>query len=69
MTQRDRPPPEAFLRAAAQEGRGKLKIFLGAAPGVGKTFEMLSQGMARSKAGVDVVVGPCPQWRWRRCKR
>ena len=57
MTQRDRPPPEAFLRAAAQEGRGKLKIFLGAAPGVGKTFEMLSQGMARSKAGVDVVVG------------
>ena len=31
----DRPAPEAFLRAAAQEGRGQLKIFLGAAPGVG----------------------------------
>ncbi|UAK25826.1 sensor histidine kinase [Sphingomonas nostoxanthinifaciens] len=57
MTERDRPAPEAFLPAAAQEGRGRLKIFLGAAPGVGKTFEMLSEGAARSRAGVDVVVG------------
>jgi two-component system sensor histidine kinase KdpD len=54
---RDRPPPEAFLRQAAQEGRGKLKIFLGAAPGVGKTYEMLSEGAARLKAGADVVIG------------
>ena len=54
---RDRPSPESFLRQAAQEGRGKLKIFLGAAPGVGKTFEMLSEGAARTKAGFDVVVG------------
>lgn len=52
-----RPSPEAFLRQAAQEGRGKLKIFLGAAPGVGKTYEMLSEGGARSRAGVDVVIG------------
>jgi two-component system sensor histidine kinase KdpD len=52
-----RPSPEAFLRQAAQEGLGRLKIFLGAAPGVGKTFEMLSEGAARSKAGVDVVIG------------
>ena len=57
MTERDRPAPDGFLRAAAQEGRGKLKIFLGAAPGVGKTFEMLSEGAARQKAGIDVVVG------------
>lgn len=57
MTDRDRPAPEAFLRAAAQEGRGKMKIFLGAAPGVGKTFEMLSEGAARKRAGNDVVVG------------
>ncbi|RVT93264.1 sensor histidine kinase [Sphingomonas crocodyli] len=57
MTDRDRPAPEAFLRAAAQEGRGRLKIFLGAAPGVGKTYEMLSEGAARKRAGVDVVVG------------
>ncbi|WP_336962862.1 sensor histidine kinase KdpD [Sphingobium aquiterrae] len=52
----DRPQPEAFLRAAAQEGRGRLKVFLGAAPGVGKTYEMLSEGMARLRAGVDVVI-------------
>jgi two-component system sensor histidine kinase KdpD len=54
---RERPAPETFLRAAAQEGRGRLKIFLGAAPGVGKTYEMLSEGRARAKAGADMVVG------------
>ena len=52
----DRPDPDALLRAAAQEGRGRLKIFLGAAPGVGKTFEMLSEGAAKRRDGVDVVV-------------
>ncbi|WP_242417342.1 sensor histidine kinase [Sphingomonas panni] len=52
-----RPDPDALLRAAAQEGRGRLKIFLGAAPGVGKTYEMLSEGSARKRDGVDVVVG------------
>ena len=52
-----RPDPEAFLRQAAQEGRGVLKVFLGAAPGVGKTYEMLSDGGGRRRAGVDVVVG------------
>ncbi|MBO9623328.1 MAG: sensor histidine kinase KdpD [Sphingomonas sp.] len=52
-----RPSPEALLRAAAQEGLGRLKVFLGAAPGVGKTYEMLSEGMARRRAGVDVVIG------------
>jgi two-component system sensor histidine kinase KdpD len=52
-----RPSPEALLRAAQREGRGKLKIFLGAAPGVGKTFEMLREGAERLNAGTDVVVG------------
>lgn len=52
-----RPAPEALLVEAAAEGRGKLKIFLGAAPGVGKTYEMLSSGAERHKEGVDVVVG------------
>ena len=51
-----RPSPDALLRAAAREGKGKLKIFLGAAPGVGKTFEMLREGAERLKAGVDAVV-------------
>ena len=36
---------------------GRLKIFLGAAPGVGKTYEMLQQARARLKEGADVVVG------------
>lgn len=51
-----RPSPDALLRAAEREGRGRLKIFLGAAPGVGKTFEMLREGAERLASGVDVVV-------------
>lgn len=57
MTDKERPSPEAFLRQAAQEGRGRLKVFLGAAPGVGKTWEMLTDGRHRREAGVDVVIG------------
>ncbi|MCW2380539.1 MULTISPECIES: sensor histidine kinase [unclassified Sphingobium] len=57
MSDPDRRDPEAFLRQATQEGRGRLKIFLGAAPGVGKTYEMLTDGMQRLRAGIDVVVG------------
>ena len=57
MTDELRPSPEALLRQAAQEGRGRLKVFLGAAPGVGKTWEMLSDGRRLKESGVDVVVG------------
>lgn len=53
----ERPDPNALLRQAAEEGRGRLKIFLGAAPGVGKTYEMLAEGAARRRDGVDVVIG------------
>ena len=53
----DRPSPDALLEQAKKEGRGKLRIFLGAAPGVGKTFEMLTQGRRRRLEGTDVVVG------------
>mgnify|MGYP001553990135 FL=1 len=57
-TDRDvRPSPEALLKAAEGEGRGRLKIFLGAAPGVGKTYEMLSQARQRKLEGIDVVIG------------
>ncbi len=44
-----RPSPDALLAAARREetGVGKLKIFVGAAPGVGKTYEMLLQARAR----------------------
>ncbi|HYM29685.1 MAG TPA: sensor histidine kinase KdpD [Candidatus Cybelea sp.] len=51
-----RPSPEALLAAVQKEQRGKLKIFLGAAPGVGKTYEMLQSGAARRREGVDVVI-------------
>ncbi|MFS8036157.1 DUF4118 domain-containing protein [Xanthobacter sp. AM11] len=52
-----RPSPEALLEAAERETRGRLKIFLGAAPGVGKTYEMLSAARARKADGTDVVIG------------
>jgi len=58
MSDRDgRPSPEALLRVAAREGRGRLKIFLGAAPGVGKTWEMLAAARRRRDEGADVVIG------------
>jgi two-component system sensor histidine kinase KdpD len=53
----NRPSPEALLQQVAKESRGRLKIFLGAAPGVGKTFEMLTTAQAKHREGVDVVVG------------
>src|SRR5580704_16710612 len=54
-----RPSPEALLDAARREASraGKLRIFVGAAPGVGKTYEMLQQARARKKDGYDIVVG------------
>lgn len=59
MPQRDadRPSPEALLRLAAKEQRGRFKLFLGAAPGVGKTYEMLLEGHDKKREGVDVVIG------------
>ncbi|HSI40874.1 MAG TPA: sensor histidine kinase KdpD [Xanthobacteraceae bacterium] len=52
-----RASPDALLAAAEREGRGKLRIFLGAAPGVGKTFAMLQAARAARAAGTDVVIG------------
>ena len=54
-----RPSPEALLETARREDSraGRLKIFVGAAPGVGKTYEMLQSAHAKRKAGADVVVG------------
>ena len=57
MNDPDRPDPDALLKAARRETRGRLKIFLGSAPGVGKTFEMLRQGAAMLAEGKDVVAG------------
>jgi two-component system sensor histidine kinase KdpD len=52
-----RPSPEALLRQLGSETRGRLKIFVGAAPGVGKTYEMLQTAQAKRREGIDVVVG------------
>ena len=51
--EKNRPSPDALLELARREqsGRGRLKIFLGAAPGVGKTYEMLLTGRARLADG------------------
>src|SRR6185295_4612526 len=53
----NRPSPEALLRQTGTEGRGRLRVFLGYAPGVGKTFEMLTQGRQRRLEGIDAVIG------------
>ncbi|MGE0861157.1 MAG: ATP-binding protein [Gammaproteobacteria bacterium] len=56
-----RPDPDALLAAIAADEtratRGRLKIFFGASPGVGKTYAMLSAARAIEAQGVDVVVG------------
>ena len=52
-----RPDPDALLASLRQTGRGHLKIFLGAAPGVGKTWEMLAAAQAQNHKGLDVVAG------------
>jgi two-component system sensor histidine kinase KdpD len=54
-----RPSPEALLAQAQREESpaGKLKIFIGAAPGVGKTYKMLEEARGKRKDGADVVVG------------
>jgi two-component system sensor histidine kinase KdpD len=50
--------PEDWLAAAEPEKtRGRFKVFLGYAPGVGKTFSMLSEGIRRRQRGEDVVIG------------
>lgn len=56
-----RPDPDAVLRRVSaserREARGALKVFLGFAPGVGKTYRMLAAACEASKRGVSVVVG------------
>ena len=57
----ERPDPDALLRRVAAEEsratRGRLKIFFGASPGVGKTYAMLEAARAKKAEGTDVVIG------------
>ncbi|MET0527312.1 MAG: sensor histidine kinase KdpD [Microvirga sp.] len=57
LTHSPRASPDALLSIANREGRGRLKIFLGAAPGVGKTYAMLQAGRTAREGGSDVVIG------------
>ena len=61
MTEPQRPNPDALLAEIQRDEqaakRGKLKIFFGMCPGVGKTYTMLEAAQARRRDGVDVVVG------------
>lgn len=54
---KDRPPPERFLALIREQLRGRLKVYLGFAPGVGKTYEMLQEGQRLRRQGIDVVIG------------
>lgn len=57
MNDPTRPNPDALLAEVQKDQRGRLKIFLGMAPGVGKTYEMLTAGQKKRNAGVKVLVG------------
>jgi two-component system sensor histidine kinase KdpD len=59
MPEQGRPDPDALIASLAQDEdpRGRLKIFLGAAPGVGKTWEMLNQARRRAGEGLNVLAG------------
>jgi len=49
--------PDEWLAAAEGQKRGRFKVFLGYAPGVGKTFSMLSEAVRRRSRGEDIVIG------------
>src|SRR5215468_16049 len=61
MTDAERPDPDALLakmkREETEATRGKLKIFFGMSPGVGKTYAMLQGARQKQSEGVEVVVG------------
>ena len=51
------PKPERFLDLIRRQQRGRLKIYLGFAAGVGKTYDMLQEGNRLRRQGVDVIIG------------
>lgn len=57
MTTDSRASPEKFLSLIRDQRRGRLKVYLGFAPGVGKTYEALQDAHRLKAQGVDVVVG------------
>jgi two-component system sensor histidine kinase KdpD len=57
LTELHRPTPEQFLNLIRRQTRGRLKVYLGSAAGVGKTYAMLREGHRLKAQGVDVVIG------------
>src|ERR1700758_1307583 len=57
MATERRTSPAEFLKLIEKSRRGKLKIYIGHAAGVGKTYQMLEDAHALKKQGVDVVIG------------
>ena len=55
----DTPPSvaESLLARAKEEGRARLRVYIGAAPGVGKSFKMLEDAHELRRQGRDVVIG------------
>jgi two-component system, OmpR family, sensor histidine kinase KdpD len=53
----ERPKPDQLLARLKDEGRPRLRVYIGAAPGVGKTYAMLEEAHALRANGVDVVIG------------
>src|SRR3974377_2160977 len=57
MASDSRLPPEHFLNLIQRQQRGRLKVYLGFAAGVGKTYDMLQEGHRLKRQAIDVVIG------------
>ncbi len=57
MSERTRPSADQLLEKLKEQDRARLRIYIGAAPGVGKTYSMLKDARALKERGIDVVVG------------
>src|SRR6476619_6329368 len=52
-----RPSPESLLAKHEQARRARLRVYLGDAPGVGKTYQMLEEAHLLAHQGIDIVIG------------
>jgi two-component system, OmpR family, sensor histidine kinase KdpD len=57
MADHPRPGAESLLAKVREEGRARLRVYIGAAPGVGKTYQMLEDAHELERQGLDVVIG------------
>jgi two-component system sensor histidine kinase KdpD len=57
MSDSTRPAAESLLARAREEGRARLRVYIGAAPGVGKSYKMLEDAHELKRQGLDVVIG------------